>query len=192
MNFLIAGSEAKGLLADATIEDSFAHDRDSHEGVCLRRYAIGNQSTKELQRVTHRPRLCIVNLEMQVRPCRVACIAADGDEVASLDGELTRRKKKREGVLGTSALQLLLVKVGKALQVAVDTGVAVRMTDVDGISKAIHVNCQPTDVTIGDRKDILALNIAGFDVDTPMEVPRTRLTEVTRQHDVIVDGRDIF
>ena len=31
-------------------------------------------------------------------------------------------------------------------------------------------------------------NIAGFDVDTPMEVPRTRLTKIAGEHDVVVNG----
>ena len=88
-------------------------------------------------------------------------------------------------------MQLGLVGVGKALQMAVDAGVAVGMADVDGVAEAIHVDGEAADVAVGDGEDVLALLVAGLDVDAAVEVPGSRLAEVARQHDVVVDGRDI-
>ena len=153
--------------------------------------SVGNEVSEELEGVAHGPGVGVVYLEMEVGPCGVACIAANGDEVAGADGELVGGKEERQRVLGSGALQLGLVGVGKALQMAVDAGVAVGMADVDGVAEAVHVDGEPADVAVGDGEDVLALLVAGLDVDAAVEVPGSRLAEVARQHDVVVDGRDI-
>ena len=66
------------------------------------------------------------------------------------------------------------------------------MVDIDGIAKAILVDGDAADIAVSNGKHLLALYIVRLDVQSAMEVPRTRLTKVSRQHDVIVDGRDIF
>ena len=69
---------------------------------------------------------------------------------------------------------------------------SVRMSDVDGITKAIHVNGQTTDIAISNRKDLLALDIARLDVDATMKMPRTGLAKVASKRNLVVDGGDIF
>ena len=79
-------SEAKGLLVLTATEHSLALHWHSHKRVGLWCYAVSNEMTQEYQWVAHDPRLSIMNLQVQMGPCRVACIATNGDEVASLDG----------------------------------------------------------------------------------------------------------
>ena len=123
--------------------------------------------------------------------CRVARVAADGDEVAGTDGKLRRWENQRQRVFAR-ALQQGFVLRGKVLQMTVDTGMTIGMGDIDGIAKAIHIHCQSADVAIGNRKDLLALLIARLDIDAPMEVPGPRLTKVASERYLIVDGTMIF
>ena len=62
------------------------------------------------------------------------------------------------------------------------------MTDVDGITETVFIDCDAADVTIGNRKNLLTLYIARLNVNATMKVPGTRLTEVTGQHYLVVDG----
>ena len=130
----------------------------------------------------------IVQFQVQMRARRVTRIAADGDMVASLNGELIRRENHRQRILRTRALQLVFILVGKALQVAIDAGLAVRMADVDGIAEAIHVDRQSADIAVGNGEDVLTLHITRLNIDTSMEMERSRFTEVARQRDVVIDG----
>jgi hypothetical protein len=122
---------------------------------------------------------------------RVTGITANGNEVASLDGILIRRENQRQRI-STRALKECLVLVVKALQVAVDAGVSVRMRDVDGIAKAIHVDSQPTDVAVGNGIDEFTLLVVGLDIYATMKMERAWLTEVASENDIIVHGTLIF
>ena len=154
----------------------------------LRGHGVGNLAPQELHGVTHGPCACVVNLQMQMGSRRVARVAADGHKVACTDGELAVGETDIQRVGAPFALNLLFVGGGKALQVAVDAGVAVRVADIEGIAEAILVYGQSRHTAVGYGKDLLALHIAGLDVQSAMEVPRTRFTEVARQRDVVVDG----
>ena len=122
--------------------------------------------------------------------CGVSRIAADSDVVATLDGESVWRENQGQRV-SALAVQQLLVLVGKAFQMAVDAGVAVRMADVDGIAEAIHVDRQSADITVGNGEDVLALHIARLDIDATMKMVWAGFTEVARKDYFVVNGRAI-
>ena len=122
---------------------------------------------------------------------RVARITANGNEVASLDGILIRRENQRQRI-SARALKQGLVLIIETLQVAIDTGVAIRMSHIDGIAKAIHVDSQPTDVAVGNGIDEFTLLVVGLDIYATMEMKRTGLTEVASENDIIVHGTLIF
>ena len=118
----------------------------------------------------------------------MARVAADGDMVASLDGELIRRENHRQRILRTCALQLVFILVSKALQVAIDAGLAVRVTDIDGVAETVLVDRQARHVAVGNGEDVLTLHITRLNIDTSMEMERSRFAEVARQRDVVIDG----
>ena len=85
-------------------------------------------------------------------------------------------------------MEQLLVAVGKALQVAVDAGVAVGMVDVDSVAETVVAHGQPADVSVGNGPYVPPFLVVGPDVQSAVEVPRSRFTEVAGQGDGAVDG----
>ena len=81
---------------------------------------------------------------------------------------------------------------GKTLQVAVNTGMSVRMSHIDGITEAVLVDSQPRYITICNRIDLLTFHITRLYINTTMKVPRTRFAEVTCQSNFVVDGGNVF
>ncbi len=152
----------------------------------LRRYGVGYQVTQKLHGVAHDPRLGVVDFQVQMRTCGVACVATDGYQLACLDRELRRWQNHRQRVVALTLHQGFVFR-GKALQMAVDAGMAVRVVDVDGVAKPIHANGQPADVALGNGKNRLSLLVVGLDVQSAMKVPRTWFTEIACQRDFIVD-----
>ena len=184
-------SETESLLGTTPIEDAFALDWTSHEGVGLGCYSVADEGRQFAHGVAQHPGLGVVQFQVQVGTRGVARIATDGYEVASLDRKLHRRKGHRQGVSGPSALQLSFVPVSKMSEVTIYAGLAVRMTDVDGVAKTIHVDRQSADVAVGNGIDGFALLIVRLDIQSTMEVERARLTKVASQRDIIVNGRPI-
>ena len=74
---------------------------------------------------------------------------------------------------------------------AIDTGIAVRMRDIDGIAEAIHVDSQTTDIAVGNGIDEFTLTILCLYINASMEMKRTRLAKVARKDYLVVDGRRI-
>ena len=186
-------AKAKRLLGRASVEHTFVLLGNGHKGMGLRSNGVSYQMGKLGHRVTHDPRLCIVQLKMQVRPCRVPCIAADGNIVACTYGQLVLRESEIQRVAPSSTFEQLLILVGKALQMAIDAGQPIRMSDVYGIAKAIFVHRQTRNVSLGYREYLLAFLIVRLDIQSGMKVPGTRLTEVACQDDVEIDrGRIIY
>ena len=132
-------TESKGLLVLTAIEHTLALHRHSHKGMGLWGYGVSNEMPQEHHRVAHRPRFSIVNFKVQMGACRMARIAADGYQVASMDGELRRWENHRQRIVA-SAVQQGFVLRGKALQVAIDAGMSVRMSHVDSIAKAVLID----------------------------------------------------
>ena len=60
------------------------------------------------------------------------------------------------------------------------------MVDVDGIAKSVHIHCQATHITVGNRKNLLSFNITCLYIQSSMKMPRARLSEITRQDNVII------
>ena len=141
--------------------------------------------------VEHSPCAGVVELKVEMRTCGVARITTDGDEVASLDGILIRWENQREGVLAC-ALQQGFVFIVEALEVAINTGIAIGMSHIDGIAEAIHIDGDTTDIAVGNRIDALALPILRLDIYATMEMERARLTEIASKNDVVIDGRGVF
>ena len=59
-------------------------------------------------------------------------------------------------------------------------------------AKTIHINSQTTDIAIGNRKNLLTLDIARLDIDATMKVPGTGLTKIASKLNIIVNGTLIF
>ena len=180
----VAQPKAESLLAAAAVEDAFALHGDSHERMGHGRHRVGHVPPDELQRVQQAPGLRVVNLQVQVRPGGMSRIAADGNQVARLDGEALcgKAQVKRVAVV---QVQCLLILVGKAPQMAVDAGVSVGVADVDGIAKAILVGRDPRDIAVGYGADGLSLHVVGLDVQSAVEVPGAGLAKVSRQRNVV-------
>ena len=185
-------SEAKSLFGGSPIEQSLPLLRYSHEGVSLRGHAISDVGSQFHHGVAHDPRTGVMQFEVQVGACGMPCIATDGNEVARLDRQLFLGIAKVQRVAPARSLEQLFIGFRKALQVAVDAGQPIRMVDIDGIAKAKLVDGDAADISFRNGKHLLALYVARLDVQATMEVPGSRFTKVSRQHDVIVDGRDIF
>ena len=75
---------------------------------------------------------------------------------------------------------------------AIDTGVSIRMSHIDSIAKAIHVNGDTTDIAVGNGINQFSLPILGLDIYATMEMERTWLTKVASKNNVIVDGRSVL
>ena len=185
-------SEAKDLIGESAIENAFTVLRNRHEGMGVWRNGVGNERRQLLQRVVHHPSTCVVQFQMKMRTGGVSRIAADGYQVASLHGKLVGREADHEGVVPSGAWNLLLIHIGKALQVTIHTGKPVGMSHIDGIPEAMFVNGDMADITIGNGVDILTFLATCLDIDAPVEMPRARLTEITGEHDVVVNGRAVF
>ena len=65
------------------------------------------------------------------------------------------------------------------------------MSHIDGIAKTVLIDRDMADIAVGNGKNLLAFLIARLDVDTAMEMPRARLTEVTSKHDFVINGRNV-
>ena len=150
-------SEAKDLIGEAAIENTFAVLRNRHEGMGMRRNGVGNETRQLLQRVVHHPSTCVVQFQMKMRTGGIARIATDGYQVAGLHGKLVGREADHEGVVPSGARNLLLIGIGKTLQVTIHTGKPVGMGHIDGIPEAMFVNGDMADITIGNGVDILTL-----------------------------------
>ena len=129
---------------------------------------------------------------MEMRARGIARIATDSYQVACTDGELAWGEAHIEGVAPSLALNLLLIDIGKALQVTINAGQPIGMSHIDSIAEAVLVDRNMADIPVGNGKNLLTFLIACLDVDAPMEMPRARLTEVACQHNFIVDGRNVF
>ena len=80
---------------------------------------------------------------------------------------------------------------GEVVEMDIDRGVAVGMAHIDGLAKPMRAHGDLADETVGHGVERLARHAVGLDVDAGMEMVRSRLAEVARQLDGVVDGRDI-
>ena len=184
-------TKTEGLLGGTSIEEPFAHHGNGHKGMGHWGYGVGNEMGQLEHGVAHDPSAGVVEFEVEMRACGIARIATDSYQVACTDGELAWGEAHIEGVAPSLALNLLLIDIGKALQVTINAGQSIGMSHIDGIAKAVLIDGDMADITIGNGENLLAFLIARLDVDTPMEMPRARLTEVASQHDFIIYWRNI-
>ena len=127
-----------------------------------------------------------------MRPCGMTRITANGYQVTALHRKLIRWEHHGQCVAPTSAIQLFFILVGKTFQMTVHAGHSVGMTHIDSITETIHIHRQATHIAIGNRENLLALDITGLDVQSAMKMPRARLTEVSCQNDIVVYWRNII
>jgi hypothetical protein len=69
----------------------------------------------------------------------------------------------------------------ESFQVTIDRGLARRMSNVDGIAKAIESDGDTRHIAVGNGIDMLALDAIRTDVKTAMKVMGTRFAEIPRQ-----------
>ena len=184
-------TKTEGLLGGTSIEKSFARHGNGHKGMGYWGYGVGNEMGQLEHRVAHDPSAGVVEFEMEMRARGIARIATDSYQVACTDGELAWGEAHIEGVAPSLALNLLLIDIGKALQMTINTGQPIGMSHIDGIAKTVLIDRNMADIAVGNGKNLLAFLIARFDVDTAMEMPRARLTEVASQHDFVINGRNV-
>ena len=185
-------SETKCLFRRTAVKQPFTHYGNSHKRMCLRSHRVGNKLRQFLHRVYHHPRFRVVQFQMQVRPRRVTGIAAESYQVATFHGQLVRSISEIQCVAPSRAFKQLFIFVGKTLQMAIHARQPVRMVHVDGIAEAVLVNGNAADITVGNGENLLALLIVCLHVYSSVEMPRTRLTEVSCQHDVVIHRRLIL
>ena len=185
-------TKTEGLLGGTSIEEPFAHHGNGHEGMGHWGYGVGNEMGQLEHGVAHDPSAGVVEFEMEMRARGIARIATDSYQVACTHGKLTWGKAHIEGVAPSLTLNLLLIDIGKALQMTINAGQAIGMGHIDGIAETVLIDRDMTDIAVGNGENLLALLIARLDVDTPMEMPRARLTEVTSKYYLVVNGRNIF
>jgi len=182
-------TETECLLRGSSIEKSFSSHGNGHEGMGLRCYGIANEMGQPGHRVAHHPSAGIVEFQMQMRAGGITGITADGHQVACLDRKLFQRETNIQRVAPSRSLQLLFVDIGKALQMAIDASIPIKVSDIKGITKPVFIDRQTTDIALGNSENLLALDVARLDIQPTMEMPGTGLAEVACQHDLIVDGR---
>ena len=68
-------SDAEGLMSDVMIEDALSLLRTGHQAMCPRGHGIVDVVADKIQGVEHIPRLCVVDLKMQMGTGTMACIA---------------------------------------------------------------------------------------------------------------------
>lgn len=115
-------AKAESLLGESTIKKSFSIHWNSHEGMGLRSYGVGNEMSQAGQRVAHHPGVSIVEFQMQMRSRGITGIAADGYQLTRLDGKLAWGETHLKGIAPSCALELFLVDVSKALQMTIYAG----------------------------------------------------------------------
>lgn len=189
-HFRLAKTES--LLGGTSIKKSLALHGNSHKGMGLRGYGVGNEMGQLQHRVAHDPSTGVVEFEVQMRSRGIARIATNSNQIACTDRKLTRGEANIEGVAPSLALNLFLIDIGKALQVTINAGQPIGMSHIDSIAEAVLVDRNMADIPVGNGKNLLTFLIACLDVDAPMEMPRARLTEVACQYHFIVDGRNVF
>ena len=185
-------SEAKGLLGGTTIEHTLSLDRNSHEGMGLWGNGIANEMGQFHHWITKRPSVRIVKFQMQMRSCGITRITADSNELTSLDRKLISIERHIKGITPSGPLQHIFIGIGKVFQMAIDTSIPVRMINIDGITEAVFVDGQPTDISISNRENLLALNITRLNVKSSVEMPRARLTEISCENNLVVHRGNIF
>ena len=132
-----------------------------------------------------------MELEVEVWARRMTGIATNGDEVTSMNRILIGRENYRQGIAHTRALQECFVLVGKAFEMAINTGVAIGVSNIDSIAKTVHIDGDARDIAIGNRIDELALSVLGLHINTSMKMEWARLTKVAGKYNIVVYRRAI-
>ena len=88
-------------------------------------------------------------------------------------------------------MQKGFVLVGKAPEVAINTGIAIGVSNIDSISKTVHIDGEARDIAIGNRIDELALLIIRLYINTSMKMEWARLTKVAGKDNIVVYRRAI-
>ena len=91
-----------------------------------------------------------------------------------------------------NTLEQRLVFIIKALQVAIDAGVAVGMSHIDCIAEAIHVDSQTAHKAVSNGIDEFTLLVFRLDIESTMKMERTGLTEIASKDNIIINGRTVF
>ena len=185
------GRETKHLLAGGAVENTFPLHWCGHEAMSLRRRGIFHQPWNILQGIVLGPSTIVQQLQMQVWSLRGACIPTLGDDITlgnrHLVGFETKTSRRLPGqVLVTTQYRFNAWR--ERLQVTIHASVALRMAHIDRIAKAVHSNGDLGNITITDGKHGLSLYLARFYVNTTMEMVGSRLSEVTRQGNLVVYG----
>jgi hypothetical protein len=63
----------------------------------------------------------------------------------------------------------------------IDGSLSRRVGDVDRIAETIESDGNARDIAIGNRVNMLPLDIIGLDIETTVKVVRTWLTKISRQ-----------
>ena len=200
---LAPGLDDDGLL-DATVLDvhvalalSAVHQspallRIEHDGRGTGRHIVGDAVGIELQGVNRLVGSREAHLEMKVRTEGVAGIAAQRHHLPLLDRKLVGRERE----VGDVGFVLVLILAnalchggGEGIEVAIDGGVATRMSDVNGIAVAPIADGGTADVAVGHAVDRMTDGVLRLEIQPSVEMPCTQFAEVGAQQQRKVKGR---
>ena len=176
---LVEGEDAR---TGSVLKRSLAGHGVGLEGIDGRGDGVSDVGLEVGQGIEQVARLRAVELQVEMRALGGTRIAAEPDKLSFVD----RHHRCREGDVGGIDLVGVLVALhggldlrGEVVEMDIDRGVAVGVAHIDGRAKPMRAHGDLADETVG------------HDVDAGMEMVRSRLAEVARQLDGVVDGRDI-
>ena len=188
---LVEGEDAR---TGSVLKRSLAGHGVGLEGIDGRGDGVVDVGLEVGQGIEQVARLRAVELQVEMRALGRTRIAAEPDKLSFVD----RHHRCREGDVGGIDLVGVLVALhggldlrGEVVEMDIDRGVAVGMAHIDGLAKPMRAHGDLADETVGHGVERLARHAVGLDVDAGMEMVRSRLAEVARQLDGVVDGRDI-
>ncbi len=74
----------------------------------------------------------------------------------------------------------------KSFQVAIDTGIALRVLDINGIAISSDTNGNMTDIPVTNRMDGFSRDLTCLHITTSMEMIGTRLSKISGQFNRIM------
>ena len=121
---------------------------------------------------------------MKMRAGAVSGISTKGDE---LTGRNRHVEWCQTGISHAGLVTVLITSQGsldtrrERLQMTIDGSLSRRVGDVDRIAETIESDGNARDIAIGNRVNMLPLDIIGLDIETTVKVVRTWLTKISRQ-----------
>ena len=182
------------MLLVKALKNTFAFNRICHECIRLRSLRVFHKSVEINERINHSPIARIMDFKMQMRRLTTACITAHSYELPFRNWEFVGSQydiSKFAGIANPIYFVFLSVALSpsanyhsqgrhKILHVSVDTRLSIGVFDIKSIAVTVS-NSYTTDIPFTNRKDRQALYPFRANVNSSMEMIRTRFTKISCQ-----------